>query len=79
MQSVSAPEDIRAELDAYRAETRASRAEAAAFRAEIAAYRAEVVAWRQQTELRFDRLDDDVQRLAELVAQLLDRLDGDGT
>jgi multidrug resistance efflux pump len=68
--------DIRAELDAYRAESRAARAEAAAFRAEIAAYRAEVSAWRVSTEVRFDRLDSELQRLAEVVFDILGRLNG---
>jgi len=75
---VSVPDGVRAELDAYRAESRAARAEAAAFRSEIAAYRAEVVAWRETTEARFDRLDTEAARIADVVFDILRRLDGDG-
>jgi hypothetical protein len=73
---MSVPDAVRAELDAYRAESRAARAEAAAFRSEISAYPAEVVAWRETTGARFDRLDTEVARIAEVVFDILRRLDG---
>ncbi|MBO0837504.1 MAG: hypothetical protein J2P28_18625 [Actinobacteria bacterium] len=66
--------DFRPELQAVLAETRAlvaevraDRATVDAYRAEFGAYRAEVVAWRRETAARFDSIDHEIQRLAELL------------
>ena len=64
-------EAIRAELDARKAEVDAYRAETLAYRAEVAASQAE-------TRSRFDRLDDEINRLAGLVMNVLDQRENGG-
>ena len=60
---------LMAEVRALTAEVRADRATVDTYRAEAAAYRAEITAWRTETQLRFDHLDREVQRIAEAFFQ----------